>query len=235
MREALGVRAQPFLEYLDDWYRNLPIGSLAEVVGGKPEQVAVFAIDMIHGFCCEGPLASARVGALAGPVAAVFQHAYDLGVRTFVLAQDAHPPDAKEFGAYPPHCIAGTPESQTIREIQSLSFFDTMTIVPKNSINAFIGTQLERWVEEHPQLTTFVLVGDCTDLCVYSAAMHLRITANAYGLERRVIIPAHAVNTYDLPVAVARAAGIFAHDGDLHHLLFLHHMALNGIEVVARL
>jgi hypothetical protein len=26
-----------------------------------------------------------------------------------------------------------------------------------------------------------------------------------------------------------------AHDGDLHHVLFLHHMAMNGVEVVKQL
>jgi len=26
--------------------------------------------------------------------------------------------------------------------------------------------------------------------------------------------------------------GIYAHDGDLHHVMFLHHMAQNGVEVM---
>jgi hypothetical protein len=36
-------------------------------------------------------------------------------------------------------------------------------------------------------------------------------------------------------VGVARDLGILAHDGDLHHVLFLHHMAQNGVEVVGNL
>lgn len=234
MTNQLAETARPFLDYLDSWYGNLPEASLAEIVGDAPEQVALFSIDMINGFCREGPLSSPRVGELAGPVAEVFRRAHDLGVRAFVLAQDAHPPDAVEFEAYPPHGIAGTPESQTITELQSLPFADTMTIIPKNSINAFMGTTLEGWMQEHRQVNTFVIVGDCSDLCVYSAVMYLRTHANAHGLKRRIIVPAHAVNTYDIPVEAAREAGIFAHDGDLHHVMFLHHMALNGVEVVAR-
>jgi hypothetical protein len=50
-----------------------------------------------------------------------------------------------------------------------------------------------------------------------------------------VIVPADAVDTFDTPVSVARELGIKAHDGDLHHVLFLHHMALNGVEVVKKL
>jgi hypothetical protein len=62
--------------------------------------------------------------------------------------------------------------------------------------------------------------------------MHLRLEANALNLKRRVIVAANAVDTFDTPVEVARNLGIYAHDGDLHHVLFLHHMAQNGVEVM---
>jgi hypothetical protein len=65
--------------------------------------------------------------------------------------------------------------------------------------------------------------------------MHLRLEANAAGIARRVLVPADAVETFDTPVAVAQDLGISAHDGDLHHVLFLHHMAMNGVEVVKSL
>jgi hypothetical protein len=48
-------------------------------------------------------------------------------------------------------------------------------------------------------------------------------------------VPANAVDTFDTPVSTARELRIKAHDGDLHHVLFLHHMAMNGIEVVRAL
>jgi hypothetical protein len=65
--------------------------------------------------------------------------------------------------------------------------------------------------------------------------MHLRLEANALNLQRRVIVPAAITNTFDTPVRVARDLGIPAHDGDLHHVFFLHHMAQNGVEVVGEL
>lgn len=235
MNISLCEKARPFMSYLDEWYSKLQELPLADIIGDNPEQVAIFSIDMIKGFCDIGPLASPRVDALTEPVVAIFCQAYDLGVRAMVLTQDAHEPDSPEFAAYPPHCVAGTPESQTIAEIAELPFADEMTIIPKKSLSSDIGTTLHEWLESHPQVSTFVLIGDCTDLCVYSAAMFLRMHANAHHIQRRVIVPAAAVDTYDIPVSVAREAGIFAHDGDLHHVFFLHHMALNGIEVVAHL
>ncbi len=231
----IAEQALPFLRYLDEWYAALPAADLITIVGATPERVAVFSIDMINGFCVEGPLAGSRVGALMEPVAAILTRAHDLGVRALVLTQDTHNPDTPEFGAYPPHCVAGTPESQTVAPIAALPFADALTTIPKNSLSSHLGTRLGDWMAAHPQIDTFVVIGNCTDLCVYSAAMHLRLEANALNLQRRVIVPAAISNTFDTPVSVARDLGILAHDGDLHHVLFLHHMAQNGVEVVGDL
>lgn len=227
--------AQPFLAYLDTWYNALPARSLADIVGAQPERVALISIDVINGFCTEGPLASARVGRIAQPVAELFAHAHALGVRALALTQDTHDPATPEFNAYPPHCLRGTPESEAVDQLKALPFYNEIAIFPKNSINSHLGTGLGAWVAENPQIDTFIVVGDCSDLCAYQAAMQLRLEANAANIERRVIVPADVVDTFDTPVAVARDLGIFAHDGDLHHVLFLHHMASNGIEVVAAL
>jgi nicotinamidase-related amidase len=232
---SLAERAGPFLAYLEEWSAGLPTLALADLVADRPERVAVFSIDMINGFCNEGPLAGPRVQALIAPVVRVFERAHALGVRNFVLTQDTHDPQTPEFAAYPPHCIAGTAESQAVAELRDLPFADQVVTIEKNSLSSHLATRLPDWLREHPELDIFVLVGDCTDLCIYSAAMHLRMEANALNLQRRIVVPAEAVDTYDTPVGVARELGIKAHDGDLHHLMFLHHMAANGIEVVADL
>jgi nicotinamidase-related amidase len=231
----LSTSAAPFLAYLDEWYAALPAAELASIVGDHPERVAVFSIDMINGFCKEGPLSGPRVGALIPAVVDVFTRAHALGVRSLVLTQDTHDPSTPEFGAYPPHCLVGTPESQAVVELASLPFAEQLTTIQKNSLSSHLGTRLGPWLLERPELDTFIIVGDCSDLCVYSAAMHLRLEANALNLKRRVIVPAHAVDTFDTPVSVARELGIYAHDGDLHHVLFLHHMASNGVEVVGNI
>ena len=99
-----------------------------------------------------------------------------------------------------------------------------------------IGTDLGPWLEAHPAVTTFIVVGDCTDICVYLAAMYLRLRANVLGLRHvRVIVPADCVQTYDMSIATAEELGALPHDGDLLHRVFLYHMALNGIQVVAHL
>jgi nicotinamidase-related amidase len=95
-----------------------------------------------------------------------------------------------------------------------------------------LNTGLNEWLAAHPGVDTFIVVGDCTDLCTYQLAMHLRLDANARQLQRRVIVPVDCVDTYDRPVAAAQQQGGFAHDAELLHAVFLYSMALNGVEVL---
>jgi nicotinamidase-related amidase len=231
----MSIRREDFLDWLDLWRDDLPEVSLEEVIS-DPTQVALVVEDLVEGFCTEGPLASPRVAGIVSVVARLLQRACDLGVRHFLFPQDTHDPDAVEFSAYPPHCVAGTAESEMVGELKDLSFSDLFVVIPKNSISSSIGTDLDGWLEAHPEVTTFIVVGDCTDICVYQAAMYLRMRANVLGLrDVRVIVPADCVQTYDLPVETALELGALPHDGDLLHSVFLYHMALNGVEVVAHL
>lgn len=227
--------AVPFLRYLEDWYASLPTMPLSDVIAGAPGRVALISVDIINGFCNEGPLASPRVNALIPTIVTLFQQAHAQGVRHMLLAQDTHTPDAEEFHAYPPHCVRGTRQSDAVDELKNLPFYNDITIIQKNALSAMIGTNLTAWIDERPQVDTYIVVGDCTDLCVFTMAMELRMHANAHNLRRHVLVPAHAVDTFDTPLETAQRLGIKAHHADLHHVLFLHHMAMNGVEVVGEL
>lgn len=227
-------RATLFLEELLTWERTLPAISWQELcTQTPPEQMAVFSVDMINGFCHEGALASSRVKGIIPQVVDVFTGAYEAGVRDFVLAQDCHPTDAVEFADFPPHCIVGTAEAENIPELATLPFANLFTTVPKNSLNAFHSTKLGEWLAAHSDLRTAIVVGDCTDLCIHQMALHLKLLANASNRQDlRIIVPENAVQTYDIPVETARELSILPHDGDVMHLIFLYHMRLNGIEIV---
>ncbi len=223
-----------FLKWLDEWFAGLkPFDLKREVT--DPACAAICSADIVNGFCYEGNLASPRVAAIVEPIAKLFREAYTLGVRNFVLVQDTHSEHASEFRTYPPHCVRGTPESETVAALRELPFSSEFVIVRKNSLHPAIGTDLNRWLDNHQDLDTFVVVGDCTDLCTYQLAMHLKLRTDSRDLERRVIVPANAVDTFDMPVATAAKVGALPHDGDLMHRLFLYHMALNGIQVVKQI
>jgi len=221
--------------WVADWFAGIEPRRFEEVVP-DPARAAVFSTDMIVGFCSRGALASERVGALAGPVAALFRLAHERGVRRFVLTQDTHDPQTPEFAAWPVHCVRGTEESETIPELASLPFASDFVILEKNSLSPQDGTGFDAWLDANGDVTTAIVVGNCTDLCVYQLAMHLRVRANALNRTPfEVIVPATAVDTYDLPPERAREVGAFPHPGDFFHQIFLYHMALNGIRVVGAL
>jgi len=227
--------SEAFLGWLTQWEETLPSRAL-EDVASEPARVALIAEDLIEGFCRQGALSSRRVAGIVPRAAGLLQRCYDLGVRHFLFPQDVHDPDALEFAAFPPHCVAGTDESQTVRELMDLPFSDLFIVFPKNSISPSIGTAFDSWLGAHPEVATFIVIGDCTDICVYQAALHLRMRANALRQPgARIFVPADAVQTYDLGVDAALRLGVMPHDGDLMHRVFMYHMALNGIEVVARL
>jgi nicotinamidase-related amidase len=235
--EYLVDSSRPFLNWAVDWYNHRPTLDLAQVIedAGGADRVAIIAVDVTVGFCCEGALSSDRVGSIIEPVARLFRHAHDRGVRHFVLPQDTHAENAAEFGSFPPHCVRGTDESETVPDLRDLPFSHLFTVIEKNSVSVSLGTELDSWLEAHPEVRTFLVVGDCTDFCTHQLAMHLRLRANAFQMrDVRVIVPVDGVDTFHIPVDVAEEAGIMPHHADLLHLIFLFNMAQNGVEVVAK-
>jgi nicotinamidase-related amidase len=228
----------PFIAFLAGLEKTWPAVRLAEYLGDagrRPEQTAIACVDVTNAFCKTGPLASPRVARIVEPITRLFLAAHSLGVTHFLLPQDSHASDAEEFGSYPAHAVAGTFEAQTVSELAGLPFSHLFTVMPKNSIDSFADTALPRWLDEHPDVREFVVVGDCTDLCVYYLAMRLKVRSHVRRLGYRVTVPADCVDTYDLPVDAAARVGAMPHDAELLHRVFLYHMQLNGVAVVQTL
>jgi len=243
---------------MDEWYRNLESISLKDLIPGEDvaKHTFVFSADMIKGFCKKGNLASPRVDAISEPIAELFVRMHGASVDNFVLVQEWHDPEAKEFQAFPEHGIAGTEEAQTIPELTELPFFYKFIIFLKNALTpawSYREKQHEPPPYTHPiypigtkpvfresfdeylaaqDMRTVVIVGNCTDLCVRELAMHLRMWANQRQKDMRIVIPANCVETFDLPIEVAEKIGAMPHPGDVHHVWTLYEMARNGIEVV---
>ncbi len=193
----------PFLDWLGGWYDRLPTVALTGIVR-DPARIALISVDMVNGFCYEGPLSGPRVAGIVAPIVALLQASHAAGLR------------------------------RTVAPFLALPFAGEFTVVGKNSISGSLGTSLPAWLDAPAQraVDTFLVVGDCTDLCTYQTAMYLKLRANAANRSVRVVVPEDCVQTYDLAVPVAAQIGALPHSGDLHHLVFLYHLALNGCEVV---
>ncbi len=219
---TLREQATQQAELLARWLADLP----ALTLQAPPERVAVVCVDLVEGFTHQGPLASPRVAAIIPSVTGLLRSLLASGVPAgnVVLVQDAHPEDAREFAAYPPHCVAGTPEAKAVAELRALPEFGQFQHFQKNSIASHTSPAFLEWLEERgADLDAVIAVGDVTDLCLYALALHLVTDGMARGLGRTVVVPEPCTQTWDAP----------GHPGDLYHILFLHQLERNGVQVVS--
>ena len=228
---SLADKSTEFLNYLEDWLDSRPTVALNEVISESAES-AIISVDVINGFLYDGPLSSPRVAPIGESISNLMQESWDLGLRDILLVQDHHSDETQEFSEFGEHAVSGTDQAEAIDLIKELPFFDQMTTIYKDSIHPALNNGFDAWVDQRKPLNTFIAVGDVTDLCVYQLATYLKLRANAYHQERRVIVPANCVQTWHLSVEDAEDLPAMPHHGDLLHATFLYHMAVNGIEVV---
>ena len=206
------------LDELNAWQNGLKALKFNEIFKNGSEKVAFISVDMINGFCSEGALANKRVGELSGLIADTFKLAREkFGLKNFILIQDAHDANSSEFESFPAHAIKGDTQAQAVDEIRNLDFFSEMKTFYKNSLSIAYSQEFNKFISK---FDSFVIMGDCTDMCIYQLVSHLRLSANEQNLKREIIVPANLVQTYDAP----------GHSGDFYQNVFLHHMqmALNA-------
>ena len=222
-----------FLGFLADFQANCPVLSVAEVIAqaGGPQHAALVTVDVVKGFCSQGPMSSPRVARIVPEVTRIIEAAAAAGVENFLFTCDSHRPDSREFAIWPAHCVEGTPEAELEDALLQLPQAEKFVIVPKPSINSLISTELVQKLEAI-QPKVLIAMGDVTDLCYYQLAANLKMLAVAKGWDCRVIAPLSAVETYDMPLSTAEELGILPHDGDFINAFFSYHLQVTGVEVV---
>ncbi len=230
------MKDSQFWTWLSQHSQSRPSISLSDMIAGAggPSRCAVVVVDLLEGFCHTGALASPRVAELVPRTVEFLHRCHQSGIRDFLFPCDAHQSDSPEFGAFPPHCIAGTVESEIVGQLRELPFSELFERVDKRSVSSLIETGLATRLQGD-QFQKIFCLGDCTDLCLYHLACGLRFLANSSGLRWDIVVPADLVATYDLPVETALEIGAMPHPGDLLHEVFLYHLELNGITVVSTL
>lgn len=186
-----------------------------------PHKTALVVIDMVNGFTREGILMSPRVEALIPEIANIMTNCKDLGIQTVAFA-DSHSEKSPEFAVYGGHCKEGTSEAELVAELQAIGGY---FLIKKNSANGFLEPKFQAWLSTNPQVTDFVVIGDCTDICILQFCLTLKAYFNMLNRESRIVVPINAVDTFDFDL----------HQAELTHVMALYNLSLNGIEVVADL
>ncbi len=178
-------------------------------------KTGLFIVDMNNGFALEGALSSPRVAEIISPIAD-FSKKLPSKLNTLVAFTDTHDENSVELKNYPTHCLKGDKESEVVDEISNI---DNLVILEKNSTNGFFVLDMEKY----KYLDNFIVVGCCTDICVYQFVITLKTYFNQHDLDKNIIVPMNLVETYDIDMI---------HYGDLLNTVFLNSMIQNGINVV---
>lgn len=201
---------------ISELFSDLNEESLSKLPTSK---TALVVVDMVNGFVKDGPMSSQRVYSINKGVADLVKRCSGYGILCLAF-HDCHSNDSPEFLSYPPHCLMDTRESLVTEEILAAG---PLEVIPKNSTNGFLEPLFTHWLSLHPAIDHFIIVGDCTDICISQFATTLKADFNRQNRGSRVIVPVDLVETYD--------GGL--HDGDVMNTVALYEMSLNGIELVS--
>lgn len=160
----------------------------------KNKTLAVF-VDIINGFINEGAMSCPRVGDIIPPNAVLMKKCAESGMLAAAFA-DCHKKDAAEFMSFPPHCIENTSESEIVSELKDIGKY---VLIPKNSTNGFHEEKFRDLLECHPEIDTFIVTGDCTDICVLQFCLALKTYFTQNNRIVKIIVPINCVETYDAP------------------------------------
>ncbi len=217
-KEGFLKKSRKTLDELLDMLNSLP-DLKSESLTRK--NTALIMIDVVNGFTREGALRSARIENLIAGITELSRKCDSLGISKLILS-DYHSQDSQEFSAYPIHCVSGSDEIEVVDEIKEVGGYKQ---IRKNSTNGFIEEEFQEWLHKHPEINTFIITGDCTDICIQQFAVTMKTWFNMKNLSSRIIVPINLVDTFDLGV----------HNGDLMNVMGLYQMMCNGVEIVGEL
>ncbi len=171
--------------------RELPQMNASELV---PEKTALIIVDVVNGFIRQGAMASPIIEGIVPNVAKLAGECKKRGIPVAALA-DCHKENCAEFASFPPHCLENTAESELVDELKDMDCF----IIKKNSTNGFHAKEFMHALVGNPSVNTFVVVGDCTDICVMQLCLTLKTWFTAQDRSSEIIVPVNCVETYDSP------------------------------------
>lgn len=175
----------------------------------------LFIIDMNNGFAKKGALYSDRVEALINPITnlAKILEAKNCEIIAFT---DSHNKDSIELRSYPTHCLENDYESKIVDEISTIK---NLKVIPKNSTNGFFCLEDKNF----KNIDNIIVVGDCTDICIYQFVVTLKAYFNQNNIDKNIIVPMNLVDTYHIDNI---------HNSEIMNIVFLNSMIQNGVEVI---
>jgi nicotinamidase-related amidase len=179
---------------------------------------ALVIIDVVNGFIREGKMASDNIESIVAPVAVLLGEFKASGMPVIAFA-DCHSSDCAEFLSFPPHCLDNSSESELVDELKRIGGY---TLIKKNSHNGFIEKAFAEFLTNNSNIDTFIVTGDCTDICVLQFCLSIKTWYTAKNENVRIIVPIDCVETYSSP----------GHNVDFMNIAAYKIMSVGGVEFV---
>lgn len=171
-------------------------------------------VDINKGFAKKGALYSNRIEKLIKPISNLAKAALENGIKVKAFT-DYHTENSIELRSYPNHCMDNTDEWEIVDELN----LEGIDLIKKNSTNGFLEKNFNFNKEE---IDNIIIVGDCTDICIYQLAISLRADFNRINKDGNIYVPKNLVDTFDAPM----------HKANFMNYVFLNSMMDNGIKVI---
>lgn len=203
------------LSYVDDLQKKSSI----DIKNFNSNKTALVVVDVINGFTKEGVMASSKVAEIIPNVKNLMQKAIDNNIKVLAFA-DCHSESCSEFDSFPPHCIENTSECELVDELKELKNY---ILIEKNSTNGFHAPDFQKFLSQNPQIDTFLVCGDCTDICVMNFCLTLQTKFDQDNKSCTIVVPIDCVETYDAP----------KHYSELMNIMSLKLMENCGVNIVS--
>lgn len=180
----------------------------------NPEKTLLLIVDINKGFAKKGFLYSSRIENLVNPISQLAKKCLDKGISVKAFT-DYHTEDSIELKSYPNHCMENSDEWELVDELN----IDGIEVIKKNSTNGFLE---EKFKLDDENTENIIIVGDCTDICIYQLAITLRAAFNRVNKPGEIFVPKNLVDTFDNEM----------HKAEFMNYVFLNSMIDNGIKVI---
>lgn len=182
------------------------------------ENSALIIVDVVNGFIREGAMASSNIESIIPNIIPLMRK-FNSEEQPVVAFADCHKRGCAEFAAFPEHCVEKTSESELVNELKKEGGY---FLLKKNSTNGFHEKEFLQCLIQNPQTNTFIVTGDCTDICVLQLCLTLKTWYTQQNRTVNIIVPIDCVETYNSP----------EHNGDFMNIAAYKLMKDSGITFI---
>lgn len=203
-KTAFTGEAAAFAGELHDKLAALPSLALSTL---DSESTALFVVDMVEGFARQGAMASPRVEALIAPSPPWRGGARRRAFRSWPL-QTRTRRTAWSFRPIPRTACAAPKRRGCAR--RSRRRRRSIRYSKRTRPTGSSSPVFELWRREHATATTYLVTGDCTDICVLQFVLSAKAWHNTRNLPLRILVPTALTDTFDAPGHPADTLGAAA-------------------------